>query len=149
MEMEALALVAMIQHFAYYLYGTPFQGYTDHKPLEQLVASDRLNPRLRRMAYKLQHWMVEIIYLPGKHNTLEDALSREERRVREMPVKEPDVYLAMGDVEGQPPHEREEQDHGTLQEGKDTQYLKDLHHHTTCFTKTALTCHMFHTQLLL
>ena len=59
-----------------------------------------------------------------------------------MPVKEPDVYLAMGDVEGQPPPEREEQDHGTLQGGKDTQYFRDLHHHATRFTKTCI--HMPH-----
>ena len=77
--MEALALVAMIQHFAYYLYGTTFQGYTDHKPLEQLVTSDRFNPRQRRMAYKLQHWMVEIIYLLGKDNKREETRERDAR----------------------------------------------------------------------
>ena len=46
-ELEALALVATIQHFGYYLYGKQFVVYTDHKPLEQLTTSEKLNPRLR------------------------------------------------------------------------------------------------------
>ena len=43
-ELEALALVCTIQLFAYYLYGRKFTAYTDHKPLEQLMSSDRLTP---------------------------------------------------------------------------------------------------------
>ena len=71
------------------------------------MTSERLNPRLRRIAFKLQHWMVEIQYIPGKDNTLADALSRKERDMDKTPVYSPDVYLVEGDVEGQPPHERE------------------------------------------
>ena len=32
-ELEALALVSTIQHFAYYFPGRSFQAFTDHKPL--------------------------------------------------------------------------------------------------------------------
>ena len=78
-ELEALALVETVSHFGHYLYGKTFKAFTDHKPLEQLVSSTRLNPRLARMSFKLQHWMVAIVYLPGELNTLADALSREER----------------------------------------------------------------------
>ena len=108
-ELEALALVSTINHFAYYLYGRSFQAFTDHKPLVQLTTSDRLNARLRRMAFKLQHWLVHIEYLPGQDNTLADALSREERpRKKTFESQEiPDLCLAPGDVEAQPPHERE------------------------------------------
>ena len=102
-ELDALALVATIQHFGYYLYGTCFVVFTDHKLLEQLTTSKRLNPRLRRMAFKLQHWLLQIVYLPGRDNTMADALSREERRDRETPMADLDVYLAEGDVEGHPP----------------------------------------------
>ena len=77
-ELEALALVSTITHFAYYLYGRQFKASTDHKPLVQLTTSDRLNPRLRRIAYKLQHWLVMVEYLPGAENTMANALSREE-----------------------------------------------------------------------
>jgi len=59
-ELEALALVAKVQHFGYYLYGRSFVAHTDHKPLLQLTTSDKLNPRLRRMAFKLQQWLIDI-----------------------------------------------------------------------------------------
>ena len=101
-ELEALALVATIEHFAYYLYGSTFTVFTDHKPLAHLLTSDRLNPRLRRFAYKLQHWLVTIQYIPGSQNTLADALSREERH-KEMMLDKPSIDLASGIVEEQPP----------------------------------------------
>jgi len=50
-ELEALAVVASVQNFAYYLYGHVFVVYSDHKPLTQLLHSDKLNPRLRRLGY--------------------------------------------------------------------------------------------------
>ena len=109
-ELEALALVTTVEHFGYYLYGKQFTTYTDYKPLEQLLSSDRLNPRLRRMAYKLQHWMVTVEYIPGEKNTFADALSREERprpdsQLSQMMPEEPGISLALGDVEGTPPQE--------------------------------------------
>ena len=109
-ELEALALVATVEHFGYYLYGKQFTTYTDRKLLEQLLSSDRLNPRLRRMAYKLQHWMVRVEYIPGEKNTFADALSREERprpdsQLLQMMPEEPGISLASGDVEGMPPQE--------------------------------------------
>ena len=76
-ELEALALVSTITHFAYYLHGRKFKVLTDHKQLVQLTTSDRLNPRL---IYKLQRWLVTVEYLPGSENTMADTLSREERR---------------------------------------------------------------------
>ena len=67
------------------------------------MSSDRLNPRLRRMSYKLQHWLVTVKYLPGEDNGLADALSREEwpRRQAEMTpghIQNPVASLASGDV---------------------------------------------------
>ena len=100
-ELEALALVETISHFGYYLYGRQFTAFTDHRPLEQLTTSTRLNPRLARMSFKLQHWLVSIQYIPGESNTLADALSREEKR---MPGPQ-SIHLAVGDVEGTPPQE--------------------------------------------
>ena len=91
-ELEALALVETIKHFSYHLYRRRFRAYTDHKPLEQLTTSTRLNPRLSRLAFKLQHWPVEIQYLPGQLNTLADALSREEKTRRSSRGKEDVSY---------------------------------------------------------
>ena len=88
-ELEVLVLVDTIRHFAYYLYGKCYTAYTDHKPLCQLLSSDQLNGRFRRMSMKLQHWLVTVKYLPSEKNSLADALSREERtRQKETEVKE-------------------------------------------------------------
>ena len=105
-ELEALALVCTIDHFAYYLYGREFVAFTDHKPLMQLLTSDRLNPRLGRMSLKLQHWLVKVEYLPGTDNGMADALSWEERpRMSSKDQETPDASLASGDVGVTPPHE--------------------------------------------
>ena len=77
-ELEALAVVETILYFSYYLYGKQFEVFTDHKLLCALLSSDRLNSRLRRLAMKLQPWMLTISYLPGAENTVADALSRQE-----------------------------------------------------------------------
>ena len=50
---------------------------TDHRPLCSLLTSDRLNSCLRRMAMKLQPWVVRITYLPGKECLMADGLSRQ------------------------------------------------------------------------
>ena len=74
-------------------------AYTDHKPLVQLLTSDRLNLYLRRLSMKLQHWLVKVEYLPGRDNGMADTLSREERpRMASTDPKTPDASLAMGDV---------------------------------------------------
>ena len=113
-ELEALALVETIQHFGYYLYGRPFTAFTDHKPLEQLMTSTRLNPRLARTSFKLQHWLLTVTYLPGELNTLTDALFREERqteiasrkaKIEDVMPEDLGIKQALGDVEGTPPHE--------------------------------------------
>ena len=95
-------MVEMIKHFGYYLYGKEFVAFTYHKPLYQLMPSDRLNGRLRRQGMKLQHGLVEICYVPGEKNGLADALSQEERKRRceTRLTQRTDVSLALGDVEG-------------------------------------------------
>jgi len=110
-ELKALALVASVEHFGYYLYSRPFKVFSDHKPLQQITTSEKLNPRLRRIALKLQHWLLEMEYLPGEDNTFADALSREKRqrveengsqhgqRERER-MPETDIHLPRGDVAG-------------------------------------------------
>ena len=109
-ELEALALVETITHFGHYLYRRSFEAFTDHKPLEQLMLSTRLNPRLARLSLKLQHWLVSIVYLPGELSTLADALSWEEMQSKpsqktEMMSPTRDIHFVAGDVEGTPPHE--------------------------------------------
>ena len=77
-ELEALALVEAVHHFAYYLHGQPFVAFKDHKLLCQLLHSDRLNGRQRRFSFKLQQWLLEIRHLPSEENSLADTLLRQE-----------------------------------------------------------------------
>ena len=46
-EMEALAVVASIEHFAHYLYGMEFMVQTYHKVLVNLMTSKTLNQSLQ------------------------------------------------------------------------------------------------------
>jgi len=106
-EIETLAVVESIQHFSYYLYGHNFTVFTDHRPLVHLMDSGKLNPRLRRLGYKLQGWMVTIQYLPGSENGFADALSREERaKKNEEEIREkdsPGISSTEGGCGGTPP----------------------------------------------
>jgi len=47
-ELEALAVMATVKHFSYYLYNRPFCVYTDHKALCSLLKTEMNNSRLRR-----------------------------------------------------------------------------------------------------
>ena len=49
-EMDALALVRALEHFAHYLFGTKFKVLTHHHHLTALLTSKTLNRRLRAMA---------------------------------------------------------------------------------------------------
>ena len=77
-ELEVLAVISSIAHFAHYLYGRHVDVIIDHKALESLCTSKTLNKRLQRMAMKLQGWDVSIYYRPGEQNGNADALSRQE-----------------------------------------------------------------------
>ena len=123
MEWEALAVVESVSHFNYYLYGQTFTVFTDHKPLTQLRVSEHLNPRLRCFVFKLQHWLVQILYLPGNENSLADTLFREERgrssllTVKQHETDPPVLYPLVGDVEDRPPQQREVWEQKLPQEG--------------------------------
>ena len=77
-EMEALAVVASIEHFAHNLYGREFMSQTDHKALVNRMTSKTLNRRLQRFVLKLQQWHVKIVYREGDANSNADSLSRQE-----------------------------------------------------------------------
>ena len=76
-EWEALAIVAAIRHFHYFLYGNEFIVVTDHLPLKRIFGDIRSkNPRIQRWALFLQDYQFECFYKSGLENVLPDALSR-------------------------------------------------------------------------
>ena len=76
-ELEALAIVAALKHFEFYVYGTDIKVYTDHKACMALLTSTALNNRLKRMAHYLQDKDLTIIYRPGKDSANADGFSRQ------------------------------------------------------------------------
>ena len=76
-ELEALALVSMIKHFAHYLWGKQFTVITDYSALTSLMSSRALNRRLQNWALQLQDYQFEMKYRPGRQNLDADALSRQ------------------------------------------------------------------------
>ncbi len=76
-EIEALALLSTIEHFAYYLRGVEFTAFTDHKALVHLFESTKFNNRLWRWRIRLLDFSFVIVHLDGKLNVVADALSRQ------------------------------------------------------------------------
>jgi len=75
-ELEGLAIVASIQHFSVYLFGTHFSVVTDHRALSFLTSSKLQSGRLARWALLLQEYSFTVKYRPGSQNQNADALSR-------------------------------------------------------------------------
>ena len=76
-ELKTLAIIAAVDHFQFYIYGTSFKVVTDHKACTSLLTSNVLNKRLRRMALRLQGSNVQIMYKPGSTHSNADGLSRQ------------------------------------------------------------------------
>ena len=88
-ELECLAVVRAIEHFAAHLVGRQFMVVTDHQALQYLQSSRHLNGRLTRWALQLQHHNFVIKHRPGKTHQNADGLSRQAWRVEEDQGPEP------------------------------------------------------------
>ena len=76
-ELECLAVVKAIDHFAIHLLGHFFTVVTDHRALVALQDSNRLNGRLMRWALALQVFDFVLKFRPGIHHQNADGLSRQ------------------------------------------------------------------------
>lgn len=76
-ELECLAVVRAVEHFAVHLLGRPFTIVTDHRALQYLDSSRHLNGRLTRWALQLQQHHFTVRYRPGRNHQNADGLSRQ------------------------------------------------------------------------
>ena len=78
-EREALACIWAVEHWHYYVYGRKFTLRTDHSSLTSLLGAGntgRKPMRLLRWASRLQEYNFDVVYRPGKDNSVADCLSR-------------------------------------------------------------------------
>lgn len=75
-EKELLAIVRALEKWRYYLLGTRFTVYTDHRTLEYFQNQPSLSKRQARWSEFLAQYDFTIKYVPGDSNTVADALSR-------------------------------------------------------------------------
>ncbi|GJX11941.1 putative reverse transcriptase domain-containing protein [Tanacetum coccineum] len=78
-DLELKAVVFALKMWRYYLYGTRYTVFTDHKSLQHILNQKELNMRQRRWLELLSDYDCDIRYHPGKANVVADALSRKER----------------------------------------------------------------------
>ena len=76
-ELECLAVVEAVDHFALHLLRHRLTVVTDHRALVALFNSTRLNGRLMRWALALQAFDMDIKYRPGIYQQNADGLSRQ------------------------------------------------------------------------
>ncbi len=74
-HIEALAVVWALKHFSDIVYGYPITVYTDHSAVTQLFSVKHLTGCLARWYLTVMLFEPTIKYLPGKANTVADALS--------------------------------------------------------------------------
>ena len=75
-EREGLAMVYSLQKFRHYLFGAPFNMFTDHSALKYLVNKPVLGGRICRWLLLFQEYDFEIIVKLGRLNAGPDHLSR-------------------------------------------------------------------------
>lgn len=76
-EKEALAIVAAIKNYHYYIYGRKFKVITDHAPLCTVFKkTNSQNGRISRWATFLAQYDFTVEHKPGKENIIPDLLSR-------------------------------------------------------------------------
>ncbi|GKA62474.1 putative reverse transcriptase domain-containing protein [Tanacetum coccineum] len=77
--LELGSVVFSLKLWKYYLYGTKYTVFVDHKSLQHILNQKELNMRQRHWLEMLSDYDYKIRYHPGKANVVADALSRKER----------------------------------------------------------------------
>lgn len=75
-ELEFLAIIYALRTWKNFILGRHVDIYTDHRSLESIKNSPRLNNRLTKFQLIMSDYDVTIRYTPGKTHHVADALSR-------------------------------------------------------------------------
>ena len=75
-KLELLAIVFSLRKFHFYIYGSSFSLFTDHRALTFLFSQNTLSPMLGNWLEVLLSFSFTITHRPGISNVLPDALSR-------------------------------------------------------------------------
>ena len=75
-DLELAAVVFALKIWRHYLYGVPYQIFTDHKNLPYIFTQKELNLRQRRWLELIKDYDYTIKYHPRKANVVADALSQ-------------------------------------------------------------------------
>ena len=99
-DLEMAAVVFALKIWRHYLYGVKCEIYTDHKSLKYIFTQKELNMRQRRWLELVKDYDCEILYHPGKANSVADALSRkEEVRLMTIQVFHPKLQEEINELE--------------------------------------------------
>ena len=74
-DLELAAVVFALKIWRHYLYGATCEVYTARKSLKYFFTHKELNMRQRRWLELIKDYDLQILYHPGKANTVADALS--------------------------------------------------------------------------
>jgi len=75
-DAEALAVVEGIRAFNAYVYGRPFEVFTDHRPLTYIFKRPTRSARMSRWSHEIASYNCKVIYKPGAAHHVPDMLSR-------------------------------------------------------------------------
>jgi len=94
-DLEFLGVLKSIKHWRPYLIWTkePFIIKTNHKSLTYWKSPQKLTGRMAQWHEKLQDYNFKILHIPGKNNTLADALSRPSSDKQEVEDKQLSLIL--------------------------------------------------------
>ncbi len=109
-EREMLAIVYALQKWRGYVEGSPILVRTDHESLKYFLTQKNLGRRLARFVDDIAHFDIEIIYRPGKHQLVADALSHRKGH-DDVPDSETLIPLFAAPMD---PLENRERDHNTV-----------------------------------